>query len=322
MYDVVTFGSATVDVFAQTSDSDAIRMCTENGCEDLLAYHPGDKVLLEDLHVDIGGGGTNTAATLKRLGHAVAYAGCVGRDDHAGDVLSWLAETDIPFVGTRTDAPQNTSIILDSHKLQDRSILVYRGSSDRLVFDDLDLESLHATWWYFPSMLGESYQSMKRLLRYANERGIAVAVNPSSYQTQHGLDELREVFDRIDVVVRRRRDEFDAEEDEDDEEGGAEGAEIVVVTEGSFGASMLYADTIYHVESRAHDVVETTGAGDCFASSVVGALIAGLSVPDALRAASVNAENLIMHVGAKHGLLSLAQIRSRVDDRPVHQEPL
>lgn len=323
-YDAVTFGSATIDVFAQTSDSDAVHLCTDDGCEDLLAYHPGDKVLLEGLHVDVGGGGTNTAAALKKLGRSVAYAGCLGRDEHAEDVLSWLDRNDIAFAGTRSDQATNTSIILDSHELHDRTILAYRGASDQLRIQDLDLEALQATWWYFPSMVGASYQAMLELMRHANEHEIAVAFNPSSYQAQHGLDALREPLQRSQLFVLNKQEAQMLVGEGDRAQLcrrlRAHGGEIVVVTEAQHGASMLYADTIYHVDSRAEDVVETTGAGDCFSATLLAGLMHGLDVPDCLRLASVNAEHLITQVGAKNGLLSLADIRSRADDRPVTQE--
>lgn len=326
-FDVVTFGSATIDIYAETSSEDVVELCTGDSCEQVLAYHPGDKVLLSDVHVDIGGGGTNTAAALQKLGLRVAYGGCVGRDSHAQEVLGWLADNDIAFVGSRTDKPTNTSIVLDSKQLNDRSILVYRGASDELHFSELEVEFLAATWWYFPSMLKHSYEAMLSLMRYANTHGIAVAFNPSSYQAQKGLELLREPLERSQLFVCNREE---AQMLVGEAANRAqllrrlrrEGGEIVVITEGAHGASVLYADTIYHVGSGARKVVETTGAGDCFASSLVGGLVLGLSVPDSLRLACVNSEHLITQVGAKAGLLSLAEIQSFADDREVREEQI
>ena len=325
-FDVVTFGSATIDIFAETSDSDVTHLCIDDRCEDVLAYHAGDKVLLEGVHVDIGGGGTNTAACLNKLGLRVAYAGCLGEDDHGREILGWLEQEKISFVGARSQLATNTSIILDSKKLADRTILTYKGASDDLRLEQLDVDALAATWWYFPSMLRESYQTMLALMREANARGVAVAFNPSSYQTQKGLELLREPLTRSQLFVLNREEAqmlvgVAANRAELCRRLRAAGGEIVLITEGSHGASLLYAETIYHVPSRARSVVETTGAGDCFASSFLGGLARGLSVVDALRLACVNVESLIGRVGAKAGLLSFDELRSFVDDRPVVEEP-
>ncbi|MFT4250465.1 MAG: carbohydrate kinase family protein [Candidatus Woesearchaeota archaeon] len=321
--EVITFGSATVDIFAETSKQDVVHLCTDKGCEDLLVYHPGDKVLLSDLHTSIGGGGTNTAACFAKQGVSVAFAGSVGQDAHGDRVLDWLRENNIAFVGARVKETTNTSIILDSKQLQDRTILTYKAASDALREEALDFSALHATWWYSSSLVGRSFQTLLALMRYARKHGIAFAFNPSSYQTQTGLVGLGECVslstffvcnkeeaemlvgsgNRADLCRRLR---------------GA-GAEIVCVTEAEHGASLLYADKVYHVGSAASEVVETTGAGDCFASTVVASLILGFSPRDALVRAALHSEELIRYVGAKEGLLSREELDKRLaqDTREV-----
>lgn len=325
--DVTTFGSATVDIHVQTAASDIDSLCDASGsCEDVLAYRPGDKVLLEDVHIEVGGGGTNTAACLKKLNRSVAFAGAVGSDAHAEKVLSWLADNDISFVGMRADTSTNLSIILDSLQLHDRTILAYKSASDRLSFSELDVESLTATWWYFSSLLGEAHEAMLSLMRYAREHGIAVGFNPSSYQVRAGLESLREALElaQFFIVNKEEAELLVGSGSRADlcrrlrEEGG----EIVVVTEAEFGASMLFGSQLVHVSSCAEEVVETTGAGDCFSATVLYGLMKGLSPVDCLRVAALNAESMIRVVGAKNGLLGEEELLARLarDQRDVVEE--
>ena len=81
MYDVITVGSNTLDVFAKT-DSELIEIKTKNFTEELLAYPLGSKILIKELDFMIGGGGTNTAVAFSRLGLKTGYLGKIGKDEN------------------------------------------------------------------------------------------------------------------------------------------------------------------------------------------------------------------------------------------------
>ena len=72
MYDVITVGSSTIDVFADV-ESEEIKIKTKDGEEELIAYPAGSKILIKELNFLTGGGGTNTAVAFSRLGLNVAY---------------------------------------------------------------------------------------------------------------------------------------------------------------------------------------------------------------------------------------------------------
>ena len=72
MYDIITVGSSTVDVFVNT-DSELIKIKTAKSEEELIAYPAGTKLIIKDLNFTIGGGGTNTAVAFSRLGFKVGY---------------------------------------------------------------------------------------------------------------------------------------------------------------------------------------------------------------------------------------------------------
>jgi len=62
MFDVITIGSATVDVFADISKK-------------FKEVKLGDKVLITDLKFETGGGGLNSAVALKKMGLKTAFLG-------------------------------------------------------------------------------------------------------------------------------------------------------------------------------------------------------------------------------------------------------
>jgi len=100
MYDVITVGSATVDVFANTN-AELITIKNEERTEHLIAYETGAKILINDLEFQIGGGGTNTAVSFSRLGLKTAFLGKIGRGSNAQSVINLLEHENVKFIGPR-----------------------------------------------------------------------------------------------------------------------------------------------------------------------------------------------------------------------------
>lgn len=329
-FDIITFGSSVIDIFAETESERTMQVCQDDECKSYLSYESGSKNLIHEIHTDIGGGGTNTAACFARLGLSVGFGGSVSTDQHGQTVMSWLDDTGVAFVGSRTDAKQNMSIILDSKQLHDRAILAYKDASNKFRFSALDKHKLSATWFYFSSHMDEAFDAMVETMEYARQAGIAVAFNPSSYLAKKGLGYLgRAVMLSTLLVLNLDEARLLLGWDRGGRSETAKalrdaGAEIVLVTDASQGATLLYADTFYHAKPEPADVVETTGAGDCFAASFVAGLDLGLEPEQALRLAFINVESLIGQVGAKAGLLDRDEAMARLqsDSRKIHQEPL
>ena len=81
MFDVITFGSAVIDVFVYTD------LAEKAGS---VCYNVGSKILIKDLKFDTGGGGTNTAVAFSRLGFRTGYVGKIGRDANGQRVLDLI----------------------------------------------------------------------------------------------------------------------------------------------------------------------------------------------------------------------------------------
>ena len=91
MYDVVTFGSATWDLFLDLEDFKVLKnddFLTGEG----LCFNLGSKVRIEEIDFFAGGGGTNTAVTFANQGLSVAYCGSVGKD-FAGREIAEILES-------------------------------------------------------------------------------------------------------------------------------------------------------------------------------------------------------------------------------------
>ncbi len=308
MYDVITVGSSTVDAFAKTNFSELIKIVRPDGKNsNLLAYPTGSKILINELKFTTGGGGTNTAVCLKRLGHNVAYLGKMGTDENGDFIINKLKKEKIDLLVVRKKGLSGYSMILDSLE-HDRTILAYKGLNDKLRYSEVPLKRLNTKWFYFSSMLNESLKTLEKLSVYANKKGIRYAFNASSYLCRQGPEVMRNTLSYCDIFILN-----------DDEarilvgSGSLEdiskrinnlGPKIVVITRGKNGSFVYDSKYFYEASiSKKTKPIETTGAGDAFASSFLSGMIKKDDIEFSIKLATTNAESVISHHGAKNKLL-------------------
>lgn len=316
MFDVITFGSATVDAFAKAF-SELIKIYDQNGQHDLLAFPAGSKFIIDELNYELGGGGTNTAVAFKKLGLKTAYVGKVGQGINGERIITALQK-----VGVNTDLIKKGkkgsgfSIILDNPQEKDRVILTHKGINDDLKVADFKLSNLKTKWIYASSLVGDSFETLKKVALYAKKNNIKFAFNPSSYMTTQGLPYLREILQSTELLVFNdeeakqltARDKFD----EIFQRLHLIGIKTVVITLGKKGVIVSHEGFKYKAKSLGGKVADTTGAGDSFAASFTAGLIRKRSIEDSIKMGLINATSVVGHTGAKEGLLTLAQVKRKM----------
>ena len=138
MFDIITFGSAAWDVFLRPKNFEIIKdkkFITGKG----IGFNLGSKIDVEEIRFNSGGGGTNTAATFSKQGFKTAYCAAIGNDMAGREIIKKLKKlkVDVRFVSKKKEKLTNHSVILDSEREKDRTILVYRGASELLSNKDI-----------------------------------------------------------------------------------------------------------------------------------------------------------------------------------------
>lgn len=316
MYDVITVGSGTIDVFIWTESADMFRRKKQKE----ICFPIGSKILIKKLNVDTGGGGTNTAVALARLGLKTAWLGKLGNDKNGKRVLERVRSEGVDFIGTYDGEMTGQSIIIDSRLEKDRTILAYKGVNDKLRFEKIGLGKLRAKWFYLCAMEGESLKTLFKLADFAKRNKIRVIFNPSSYLAKQGMAFLKRIVDKCDILVLNK------EEAQYLVGSGDINAllkklqrhvKLAVITDGPNGAFAYNGIYKYSIRPRKVRVVETTGAGDAFASSFLAGIILKRDVEYALQLGQANAESKIQHVGAKNGLLKAHEANEILRMHPV-----
>jgi ribokinase len=304
MFDVITVGSATLDVFAKTEHCDTIKGKKK---EDCIAYPIGAKILIEELIISTGGGGTNTAASLSKLGHKVAFLGKIGNQENSQRLLKELKDYKVsPLVIRKKDSRTGYSVILDSIH-HDRTILNYRGSNSELGFNEINLRKLKAKWLLFTALRGKSFRTQEKLAGYAKRKGTKVAYVLNPTIAKKGIKQLKKILSNVDIIIMNKEESMllvgRNTIGKNIRKIRNYGPGIVAVTDGRKGAYVYDGDSIFYGRPNNVRVIETTGAGDAFASAFLSGIIKKNDVEFALKLGMTNSESVIQHHGAKNKLL-------------------
>ncbi len=306
MYDVITFGSATRDVFLRTRALDVHR---EHGVlEACLLF--GAKLDVDELTVETGGGATNNAVSFSRLAKMkVAAVTKIGNDSAGGDIVAMMKRERIHADFVQRDAQGMTgysSILLSSNA--ERTILTYRGVSAQIEDAKIPWSKINAKLFHVSS-LGGDLRLFKHILDRAERIGAKVYWNPGSAELKHGVAALSPLLKRADLVSLNRDEVALLTGIKADDTRGLIKAmrRLVcesVITDGENGAYSVSADGVLHSGILKVDRINITGAGDAFFSAYALGYFIYHDRRTALALGTINATGVVQKMGAKVGILS------------------
>ncbi|MCX7599787.1 MAG: sugar kinase [Armatimonadetes bacterium] len=316
MFDVVTVGSATEDVFVVVRDTVVVRIQDAKGETAYLGLEHGAKVAVDDVEIMTGGGATNTAVGLARMGLKTACVSKLGRDGPGERIEAELRRegVDTSLLAFSSTHRTGYSVIITCFS-GERTVLTYRGAAEQLAQADLNLDVLLDTQWLFVgSMRGPAAALFFELPKAAAARGVKVAANPGGTQLALGVDGLRPVLANLEVIFLNKREAYQLTGIEPDPSRADEysmlrliaeaGCRKVVITDGEEGADGYDEAGPCYVPAYPVKVASTVGAGDAFACGCIAGLVRGLSLVEAMKVGAANAASVVQHIGAKTGLLS------------------
>ncbi len=309
MLDVITFGSATWDIFIRDgkilSGKDK-RFLTGKG----LYFPLGSKIDIDELRFSTGGGGTNSAATFLMQGFKTAYCGGVGNDPAGEEVIAELKRrgADVSLISKTAKKPTNHSIIL-SIPGKDRTILTYKGASEYISLKNIFTRKTLSKWFYIAPFSGKLTASFGQLVNFAFKKGIKIAVNPGKSQLNLPAERLEGILEKTDILILNQEEASTMTKTPYSEERDIIKKirdfypGIFVMTKGSKGSIVSNKERIYSVGTINSKVIDRTGAGDSFGAGFVSAIIRGDEISDAIQFASANATACLEKWGAKNGLI-------------------
>ena len=170
-------------------------------------------------------------------------------------------------------------------------------------------------------MVGQSFKTIKRLADYAAKHKIKIAFNTSPYVAEKGASYLSSILKRTEILVLNKEEASILVGNGNFKKMLKKlhklGPKIVSITDGNNDSHTLYNNMMYIGKPTYVNIVETTGAGDAFASSFLSGMIRKNDVEFALKLATTNAESVIQYHGAKEKLLTYNEALRVMKKRPV-----
>lgn len=311
-FDVLAIGNAIVDVLAQVEMDFPERVGLGRGAMTLI-----DEDQAEQLYTMMppglecsGGSAANTAAGLALLGASAAFVGKV-RDDQLGHVFIH----DIRAVGVHfstrpapAGAATARSMILVTPDAQ-RTMATYLGACVALGPEDLDLDAVaRARLVYLEGYLWDPPRA-KRALRdaatVARKAGnrVALSLSDAFCVDRHRAEFDALARDAVDILFANEAEALSLTETAGihDAIAALKGrCPIVVITRGALGSVVLAGDRTIEVPAiTPRALMDTTGAGDLFASGFLYGVSRGLDLADCARIGAAAASEIIAQVGAR-----------------------
>lgn len=324
-FDVLGIGNALVDVLSTEAEGFIDQMDLVKGSMTLI-----DTDRAEELYAAMGektemsgGSAANTLSGVASFGGRAAYIGRV-KDDGLGKAFGHdLNSLGVHFsadLATDGDPTGRCMIIVTPDG--ERTMNTYLGASATLHADHLDLDLIGSAKVTFLEGYLFDRDDAKEAFRlaartaHAAGRKVALTLSDSFCVDRHRDDFLDLVAGGVDILFANEEeimklygvDTFDAGVD------AVRGhCEIAAVTRGGQG-SVVVTDA-ERVEVAAHPVtklVDTTGAGDLYASGFLFGWANGRTLHECGRLGSIAASAVIGHIGPRPGM-SLAQTISLLD---------
>ncbi len=305
-YDIITFGSATWDIYISPSQ---INVISSNDfiSGKAIAFNLGSKINLKQTQFNIGGGGINSAFSFKRQGFKVAYLGCVGDDSLGNEIIFKLKKNkiDTKLIQKTEKASTNCSMIFNI-KGQDRTIMVYRGASEHLS----NIKFKKAKWYYLAPLSGRLAKLTQDIVNYASDNSIRIAFNPGNSQLNLPKKTLQKMIDKTDVLILNQEEasiltnNAYRKEEEIIEDLKKMHRGITIMTKGEKGVTVIDNDNkVYNKKAKTVKAIDKTGAGDAFGSGFVSGIIKYDDILKAIDLGLKNSASCIKKQGSINGLL-------------------
>jgi len=312
-YDVVTIGSAVLDIYMRSEKFQVVKSSEIPGGIALCGVY-GGKMEIEEVALVSGGGATNTGVSFARKELKTAVIAEMGNDPQSLLIHKDLedAQVDTRFLVQEQDETTAVSVVLIAED-GGRSIMVHRGAAAMLTKHDIPLDELDTRWLHISS-LGGNMQLLKTLIDWAKSKGVRVSLNPGMKEIEQ-KEKLISMLSKVEILFLNRDEarELWGIDYRDDtlwqSHQALPGAYVTILTDGARGGKVMIENKVSFFEGvKLKRVVDTTGAGDAFASGMVAGVMYGKTYEQAIEWGIKNATGVLNYVGAKKGLLTLGEI--------------
>ena len=279
------------------------------------------QITTEWIRMAPGGGAANTSSALARMGVTVTAFSKVGNDPNGSFILNELKQAGVDTTGVCVSTKDSTPFtFVGVHADGDRTFIHTPGANVTFNLADIDLNRvldcnylLYQDVWVLPGFDGKPAAT---LLAEARRRGVTTFLDeafgygpkresfepmlPHCDYVMPSFDDLQAIYpnssatDLVDRIL-------------------GQGAGAVVIKMGPKGCFVAHGNVRQQVPAYSANVVDTTGAGDCWDAGFIAALSCGKDPVAAAQIGCACAAFGIEAVGGATGVPSYEAVCQRAD---------
>ncbi len=339
-YDVLTFGSITLDVFVTPQ--------TPLETNENFIIPVGEKILLQKISQSCGGSSANASVGFLKFGMRTATFGFLGDDTVGHTIRHMLGRegVDTSHITISQKSESSLSVILNAQDGH-RSVLNYKNPKEDFnpshLFNAPSTRSL-----YIGHLTDKSDDFLLALPQWkTNNLKSLIGWNPGKTQFQYGFDHFKKVFPVIDVLILNKEEsEYFTQQtaekvsfkDLDESICGKNisinppfipehvfdmrsiaqkfldaGVGKVVITDSNRGAQLFDNDGNHFFVCAPDVPIESTlGAGDAFSVGILTSLLLEKPVDEQLLWGAWSSGFVIQKFGAQCGQASIGDIEEKI----------
>jgi len=253
--------------------------------------------------ITAGGSAANTIHGLSGLGIETGFIGKVGQDEISEIFHQSLIRSNINPILHRSDNESGFAIAFISPD-GERTFATYLGAAVELTASDLreedfeDYDLLHVEGY-----LVQNHQLIKKAAEMAKENGLSISIDLASFNVvNENKGFLKEFIEDYADIVFANEEEAKAytglESEKALKEIGKQ-CDYAIVKLGSHGSLVYHSGKIDQIGIYPATCIDTTGAGDLYASGFLYGLSKNLSVRNCGEIGALMAGHVVEELGAK-----------------------
>jgi len=309
MKKVLGIGNALVDVLIRLENDTLLsNFGLKKGSMTLVDKQKAKNILEAAASLDkqksSGGSVANSIHGLAQLGAPAGYIGKIGDDEYGSFFRSYMTQNNIHsslFKG-REETGKCISLI---SKDSERTFATYLGAAIELDKSDLNIDLFKGyDYFHLEGYLVQNHALVQEAVILSRKAGNETSIDLASYNiVEENVDFLRTIVeDYIDIVFANEEEARAFTGKEDPEEALTEISKkcrMAVVKIGKQGSLIAEGNRRYQIDPITVTPVDTTGAGDLYASGFFYGLAKEYSLDICGQLASAAAGKVVEVIGAK-----------------------
>lgn len=301
MYDLITIGNITIDLFFQ-GDCLTIK-------DNRIQLALGGKYFVDHFSESVGGGGANVAIGASKQGIKTAVIGNVGRNPFQKIIFAKLHEAKVATeLITEVDNYLCISAVLLA-KNGEKSIINYGNSHQHIFSNEKDLNRLLKTKIVYMGNLPHVSMTEKEMtLSFLRKNHIPTVVNLGVVDCRREEKQLQQLLRYIDILIlnghefaeltKKSYDRLDFNTEFINKFSALQD-KLLVVTDGEKGSYAYYQSHYFsQLAEPVNKIIDTSGCGDGYTAGFIAEYLKTKDIQKSMLCGAQYAAKILKKIGA------------------------